>query len=213
MTGVQTCALPISLDKAELSVDGLADRAQVFLDGTEIGVLHRDDPRQRLSVAIPEGGAVLDLLVENQGRINYGPLLADRKGISGGVRLDNQYQFDWEIRPLPLDDLSALRFGTTAPEAMTDGPSFHRLTLDVGEPADGFLALPGWTKGMVWLNGFALGRYWERGPQRTLYAPGPLWRTGRNEITVLELHAPGAVVELRDAPNLGPTAATPVPTW
>ncbi len=196
------------LDQAELFVDGLADRAQVFLDGTEIGVLHRDDdPRHSLPLTVPEDGAVLDLLVENQGRINYGPLLADRKGISGGVRLDKQYQFDWEIRPLPLTDLSALRFGTDQPEKAADGPSFHRFTLDIGAPADGFLALPGWTKGMVWLNGFALGRYWERGPQRTLYAPGPLWRAGRNEITVLELHTPGPAVELRDAPDLGPTTA------
>ena len=196
------------LDQAELFVDGLADRAQVFLGGTEIGVLHRDDaPRHSLPLTVPEDGAVLDLLVENQGRINYGPLLADRKGISGGVRLDKQYQFDWEIRPLPLTDLSALRFGTDQPEKAADGPSFHRFTLDIGAPADGFLALPGWTKGMVWLNGFALGRYWERGPQRTLYAPGPLWRAGRNEITVLELHTPGPAVELRDAPDLGPTTA------
>ncbi|MEY9835065.1 hypothetical protein ABH941_000276 [Streptacidiphilus sp. EB103A] len=200
------------LPQAELAVDGLADRAQVFLDGAELGVLHRDHPRQTLTIAVPEGGAVLDLLVENQGRINYGPLLTDRKGISGGVRLDNQYQFNWEIRPLPLADLTPLKFPPTQASSST-GPTFHRLRLNLDAPADGFLALPGWTKGTVWLNGFALGRYCDQGPQETLYAPAPLWRTGSNEIIILELHSPGAHVELTDTPRLGVTDNAPIPEW
>jgi beta-galactosidase len=208
------------LPQAELAVDGLADRAQVFLDGAELGVLHRDRPQQTLTIAVPEDGAVLELLVENQGRINYGPLLTDRKGISGGVRLDNQYQFDWEIRPLPLADLTQLKFPPTqaSPANLPAhdpavGPAFHRLHLDLDAPADGFLALPGWTKGMVWLNGFALGRYWDQGPQETLYAPAPLWRTVSNEIIVLELHRPGTHVQLTDTPRLGTTDTTPIPEW
>ncbi|MER6362791.1 beta-galactosidase family protein [Kitasatospora sp. NPDC001527] len=195
------------LAHGELRVDGLADRAQVFLDGAPIGVLERDRPDEALPVTVPAGGAVLDLLVENMGRINYGPLLHDRKGITGGVRIDRQYQFGWEVRPLPLDDLSTLRF-TPGPHA-GEGPVFHRAWLAVEEPADGFLALPGFTKGMVWLNGFALGRFWDRGPQRTLYAPAPLWHPGANEVVVLELHRPGTRIELRDGPDLGPTA----PQW
>lgn len=205
------------LPQAELSVDGLADRAQVFLDGAELGVLHRDRPSETFTIAVPEGGAVLELLVENQGRINYGPLLtADRKGISGGVRLDNQYQFDWEIRPLPLTDLTPLEFPRTQGSPPT-GPTFHRLRLDLDlnldTPADAFLALPGWTKGTVWLNGFALGRYWAEGPQETLYAPAPLWRTGTNEIIVLELHRAGTHLEVTDTPRLGVTDSTPIPQW
>jgi beta-galactosidase len=201
------------LSQAALRIDGLADRAQVFLDGAEIGVLYRDRPLDSLKVDIPEPGAVLDILVENMGRINYGPLLADRKGISGGVRLDNQYQFGWEIRPLPLDDLSVVDFGT-GPDQSGDssGPAFHRAIVSIAMPADGFIALPGWTKGMVWLNGFALGRYWERGPQRTLYAPAPLWRSGENEVVVLELHTPGSWIEVRSEPDLGATSDAP-PTY
>ncbi|MFF7330064.1 beta-galactosidase [Streptomyces sp. NPDC008150] len=195
------------LTHADLTIDGLGDRAQVFLDGREIGVLHRDRPRDTLPVRVTGASAVLDVLVENQGRINYGPLLEDRKGIVGGLRLDNQYQFGWENRPLPLDDLSALRFTDTA----ADGPAFHRATVTVPGPADGFLALPGWTKGMVWLNGEALGRYWNIGPQRTLYAPGPLWHTGDNEIVILELHQAGTELEISAAPDLGPSAPAPVP--
>ncbi|MEU9161427.1 beta-galactosidase family protein [Streptomyces sp. NPDC048424] len=198
------------LPKTELRIDGLADRAQVFLDGREIGVLERDRPLEALDVAVPDAGARLDVLVENQGRINYGPLLADRKGIRDGLRLDNQYQFGWEIRPLPLDDLTVLAF---APAPVTDGPAFHRATVHVDAPADGFVELPGWTKGMVWLNGFALGRYWERGPQKTLYAPGPLWKAGANTLIVLELHTPGSVIEIRDTPDLGTPADAPIPAW
>lgn len=198
------------LPETALRIDGTADRAQLFLDGREIGLLERDRPQESLPVTVPAGGAELDVLVENQGRINYGPLLADRKGITGGVRLDNQYQFGWEIRPLPLDDLSGLEF-TAAPAG--DGPAFHRATVQLDAAADGFIALPGWTKGMVWLNGFALGRYWERGPQRTLYAPGPLWRAGANELVILELHRPGSTVAILDAPDLGAEQDAPIPVW
>ncbi|MGX9230030.1 hypothetical protein ACWV95_34945 [Streptomyces albus] len=142
------------------------------------------------------------MLVENQGRINYGPRLTDPKGIAGGVRLDNQYLHGWEIRPLPLTDLSPLTF--TAGPATAAHPAFHRVPVELDEPpGDGFLALPGWTKGVVWLNGFCLGRYWETGPQRTLYAPAPLWRRGRNELVVLELHKPGGSLQVRAEPELG----------
>ncbi|WP_084714632.1 glycoside hydrolase family 35 protein [Streptacidiphilus rugosus] len=197
------------LATTELRVDGVADRAQVFLDGEPIGLLERNRPEESITLSVPAEGAELELLVENQGRINYGPLLADRKGITGGVRLDGQYQFGWEIRPLPLDPLPELPFATARETGSAPGPAFHRFELDVPTPADGFLALPGWTKGVIWLNGFTLGRYWEIGPQRTLYAPAPLWRAGRNEVVVLELHEPGSVLELRDRPDLGPTETAP----
>ena len=83
-------------------------------------------------------------------------------------------------------------------------PSFFRGELEVDVPADTFLSLPGWIKGVVWINGFNLGRYWNRGPQKTLYIPGPLLRPGRNELVILELHgAENRVVELCDRPVLG----------
>ncbi|MFJ1790963.1 beta-galactosidase [Kitasatospora griseola] len=192
--------------EAGLFVDGLADRAQVFLDGEPIAVLDHD-AQHGTPMAIGDDGTVLDVLVENRGRVNYGPELADRKGISGGVRLANQFLFDWEIRPLQLDDLSTLAF--TAHDALPAGPAFHHAELTIDEPADGFIALPGWTKGAVWLNGFNLGRYSQAGPQRTLYAPTPLWRAGHNEIVVLELHQPGTEIELCGEPDLGPVAAAP----
>ncbi|MFC5780280.1 MULTISPECIES: hypothetical protein [Streptomyces] len=108
--------------------------------------------------------------------------------------------------PIPLTDLAGQRFGAAE---QVEGPAFHRATLEVPEPADSFLALPGWTKGQVWLNSFALGRYWERGPQRTLYAPAPVWRVGLNELVILELHRPGERIELCDVADLDPTDPGP----
>ena len=150
---------------------------------------------------IPAEGVTLDLLVENMGRVNFGPGLMDRKGIAGAVTFDWQVLFNWEVYPLPLNDLGGLTF-TPAPSQA--GPRFYRGTFEVDEVADSYLALPGWTKGVAWLNSFNLGRYWRRGPQQTLYVPAPLLRRGENEIIIFELHgAEQLTVELRDKPELG----------
>lgn len=185
---------------APLTVRHVRDRVQVFADGVEVGILEREFPERGLDLAVPAEGQALDLLVENMGRVNFGPDLLDRKGIAEGALLGGQYLADWDIYPLPLDDLSRLRFGPLA----ATGPRFFRGVFDVDDPADTYLALPGWTKGVVWLNGVNLGRYWRRGPQQTLYVPAPLLRPGRNELVILELHAAAQpVVELRDRPDLG----------
>jgi beta-galactosidase len=143
----------------------------------------------------------LDILVENMGRINFGPFLCDRKGITEGVRLGGRFLYHWDIFPLPLADLTALEFSSSASQSF---PAFYRGKLTVDQPADTYLALDGWTKGACYVNGFNLGRYWDRGPQRALYVPGPLLRAGENEIVVLELHdVQSPVVEFGDQAQLG----------
>jgi beta-galactosidase len=103
--------------------------------------------------------------------------------------------------PATLDGLAFAPTGAPHP-----GPAFHRGAFDIERPADTFLSLTGWTKGNAWINGFPLGHYWPRGPQHTLHVPAPVLRPGRNEITVLELHATiKRTVDLRDTPDLGPT--------
>lgn len=182
-----------------LTLAGLGDRAHVHVDGERVATVARDDGRPP-EIAVPAGGATLDVLVESMGRANYGPALGERKGLDG-VRHGSQYVHGWRALPVPLDGpLPDLPWGRAAA-----GAGFHRARLDVAEPRDGFLALPGWTKGYVWVNGFCLGRHWDRGPQRTLYLPWPLLRAGRNEIVVLELdgRAPDAVIEVRGEPDLG----------
>ncbi len=85
------------------------------------------------------------------------------------------------------------------------GPAFARAVFDLAEPADLYLSTAGWGKGIAWVNGFCLGRYWSRGPQRTLYVPGPATRPGGNELIILELHAASATVAFRPGPDLGHT--------
>ncbi|GAA2810952.1 beta-galactosidase [Kitasatospora paracochleata] len=187
---------------AVLRIDEVRDRAQVFVDGQPVGVLERENHEHALAFTAPRHGAHLAVLVENQGRVNYGTAIHDRKGLLGRVTVNGEALADWTSRPLPLDSLDALAFIPAAPVV---GPAFHLGTFTVDRPADGYLALPGWTKGLVWVNGFPLGRYCSRGPQTTLYVPAPVLRPGRNEITVLELHASAtSTVELRDRPDLGP---------
>lgn len=187
---------------AVLTFDHIADRAQVFVDGRPQGTLERERGEHSICVVAPRAGARLTVLVENLGRVNYGPDLADEKGLLGAVRCDGVPLVGWDCHPLPLDTLDPLRFGPADPCPV--GPTFHRGTVDLADPADTFLRLDNWTKGQAWVNGFNLGRYWCRGPQHTLYVPGVLLRAGANEITLLELHASrGATVDLVADPDLG----------
>ncbi|OEJ93659.1 glycoside hydrolase family 35 protein [Streptomyces thermolilacinus] len=186
-----------------LTVHGLHDRAQVFADGAPVGVLDRETAS--LDITGTGRRVRLDLLVENLGRVNYGPLLGGRKGILGGVTVGRRQVHGWRTHRLPLDEWTGddlARAVTSAAPSGTAGFATARFT--AGERADGFLALPGFGKGFVWVNGALLGRYWEIGPQVTLYLPAPLVRAGENTVTVLELHRLGDRIELRDRPRLGP---------
>ncbi|MFE4369165.1 beta-galactosidase [Streptomyces sp. NPDC056835] len=188
-----------------LELEQVCDRAQVFLDGQPVGVLERENHEHALAFTVPRSGSVLSLLVENQGRVNYGPGIHDRKGLPGKVLLDGTELAGWTSRPLPLTSLEAIPFAPTA--TTPTGPAFHRGTFELAEVADTFLHLDGWTKGNAWINGFSLGRYWSRGPQRSLYVPGPVLRAGTNEIVVLELHSAhrARTVDFRTTHDLGPT--------
>jgi beta-galactosidase len=187
----------------EVTVTGLHDRAQVFVDGTAVAVLDRETA----AFTVEGRGAPvrLDLLVENQGRINYGPLLGQGKGLLGGVRVGRRLVHGWTMHGLPLDEWTP-REVRRAPDAAapSGGSGFATARFTVAEPADAFLALPGFAKGFVWVNGTLLGRYWEIGPQTTLYLPAPLVVPGANTVTVLELERLGDRVDLRERAELGP---------
>lgn len=185
-----------------LSVAGLADRAHVRVDGGPAVVLERDVP-QELTVAVGARGAQIELLVESMGRANYGPLVGERKGITGGVFHGRQYVHGFTARALALDGpMPQVPWDRAG--AAGNGPVFRRGTVTVADPADAWLAFPDGGKGYLWLNGFLLGRYWAAGPQRALYAPAPLWRAGDNDVVVLELDRPqAAAVDILDAADLG----------
>lgn len=186
---------------AMLTIDGLHDRAVVFLDAQALGVLERDG---QTSLALPvEGGAGrLTLVVESLGRINYGPYTGEGKGIMRGVMIGRRLVNGWTHRLVPQEAPTAAP-GLDRSAQASDGVAVA--SFDIAEPLDAWLAFPGGSKGMVWLNGFLLGRYWKVGPQETLYAPAPLWRAGRNEIVVLDTDGLGATVEIRDEPSFGET--------
>ena len=175
-------------EESEIVIEGLHDRAIIYVDGKKMGVQERTGKRDdsvRLGLKAGET-AKLSLLVENLGRVNYGPKLRDEKGILQGVKVGYQFQFGWKMYSLPCDDLSGLQYrGDVKAESC---PAFLKGTFQVSEKADTFVRLDGFTKGCVYINGFNLGRYWnEAGPQKTLYLPAPLLKEGENEIVVLEL--------------------------
>ncbi|MBK3631331.1 beta-galactosidase, partial [Streptomyces sp. MBT49] len=131
------------------------------------GVLERERREETLPVHVPRAGAVVEVLVENMGRVNYGPRIGAAKGLLGPVTLDGAPLRGWDSYALPLDDVPATARFAPATTPTCAEPAFHRGTFEVTTPADTFLSLPGWTKGEAWVNGFHLGRYWNRGPQRT----------------------------------------------
>lgn len=188
---------------AEFNFPDLHDRAQIYLDGRYLGTIYRNDDKLSLShIDIPAKGAQLDILVENMGHINYGLKVGcDLKGLTGGMSVYLQYQFNWEVRPIPMNDLSRLEFKTFA--LKKNYPAFHRGIFELTEIADTFVKFPG-EKGVVWINGINLGRYWNVGPGATLYLPACYLRKGKNEIIVFELHnLVASSIEFLNYPLLG----------
>ena len=194
---------------AVLLLNEVRDRAQVFLNRRGIGTLSRDNHDRTL--VLPDGASgTLEILVEDQGRVDYGPRLGEPKGLIGEARINGEPVLEWDLLPLELKDVGpvAEHFPGSSPRPVTllAGPAFAHAVFDLPVVADLFLDTSGWGKGVVWVNGFCLGRYWSRGPQRTLYVPGPMLRSGSNEVVVLELQAAVTpVVSFVSAPDLGHT--------
>jgi len=172
-----------------LAVTDLHDYATVFVDGRYVGAMDRRLNQQSLEIpAATPPASRLEILVEAMGRINYGQRLVDRKGITDRVTLNGMTLMNWEMTPLPMgsSDLGRLSF---RPGPAPARPSvFFRGTFDIPATGDTFLDLSGWEKGVVWVNGKNLGRYWKIGPQQRLFLPGAWLRIGRNEIIVFDLH-------------------------
>lgn len=192
-------------EECALNLQEVHDRALVFVNGEYVGVRSRWKTEEPIKITIPQDGILLQILVENTGRINYGPYMNDPKGITEGIRLGNQFLYGWTIHTLPLASLENLSFSEKGSKQAEHGtPAFYKGTFHVNQTADTFLEFKGWTKGVAYLNGFNLGRYWEIGPQQTLYIPAPLLREGENELILFELHGCEApIVTLGDKPILG----------
>jgi beta-galactosidase len=173
----------------ELEIPELRSYARVYVNGKPAGTLDRRLKQDRLHI---EAGAesTLDILVEGTGRINFTTeLRTERQGISGSVILAGQELPGWQVFPLPMDDLSKIQFSKANAEA-SHNPEFYRGQFDLRETGDTFLDTRGWGKGAVWINGHALGRFWNLGPEQTVYVPAPWLRKGINEVVVFAQDQP-----------------------
>lgn len=187
------------------------DRAVVSVDGVVVGVLEREHHDR--AIALPPVTGTLELLVEDQGRVDYGPRIGEPKGLIGGVAVDGVPLARWSASPLALDPIAPAAVDQLAALVPTDGdvlagPVLAAGSFDLTSTVDRYLSLDGFRKGVAWVNGFCLGRYWSRGPQQTLAVPGPVLRAGRNEVVVFELHASASrTVCMLLEPDLGHTEA------
>ena len=187
-----------------LDFDCVHDRAIVFINGEKKGWYERSRHQDNIRIDLRTGEEIrLDILVENMGRINYGPKIRDRKGMTG-IRFGQRNHYGWKMYPLEMKDLSGVQYEKC--EGGVEKPSFLRGTLTIeGEPKDTFIRLDGFHHGFVTVNGFNLGRYYnDAGPQKTLYCPAPMLKTGENEIVVFETDSSDRnTIEFVDVPELG----------
>ncbi len=163
-----------------------ADRAIVFVNGQKVmTVMDTEFQKEQEITPIVGENLQLDILIENMGRVNYGPMLNwQRKGIDGCVIINGRFeQHVWKQYPLPLNNLERLEGVCGYREGM---PAFYQFFLTGTSDTDLFLDFSGWGKGCAFINGFPLGRFWEAGPQKRLYVPAPLLKEGRNEIWMFE---------------------------
>lgn len=182
---------------------GANDRANILVDDKPVLTLYDRELQKEHEVKLPiEKGAKLDILVENMGRVNFGPLMEQqRKGIAQCVQINGHMQNHWEQYPLPLTDISKVDFQG---EYKENTPAFYRFVFDVEEPGDTFLDFAGWGKGCAFVNDFNIGRFWEIGPQKRLYIPGPLLKKGENEIILFETDGKASgEIKLMDQPDVG----------
>ena len=143
---------------------------------------------------------VIDILVENLGRINYGASLVSphqRKGIKGGFMLDLHFHTGWQQYCLELNNVEQVDF---TQDYQSGVPAFYEFVVEIDEPADMFLNLCGWGKGCAFINGENLGRFWDIGPTHYLYIPAPLFNKGKNTVILFETEGRSGSVSLDDHP-------------
>ena len=177
-----------------LHLDEVHDWAQVFADGKLLGRLDRRHGEFTLPLKSPlKKGTQLDILVEAMGRVNFDKSIHDRKGITDKVEVvsgEKTLELNgWSVYNLPpfYEFVSRKDY---KPGKALQVPAYYRATFRLDKTGDTFLDMQTWGKGMVWVNGHAMGRFWEIGPQQTLFMPGCWLKEGKNEIIVLDLKGP-----------------------
>ncbi|XP_061386515.1 beta-galactosidase [Musca vetustissima] len=202
-------------DPGVLHIPGLRDRALIYVENDFVGILSRESAIFDLPIPL-RSGKKLQILVENQGRINYGPV-TDAKGIIGDVVFDKKVLTNWNITKFPLEsyeDIERLiekegsRLNEIDSFKMLDaGPTIFYGSFEIKDlrTSDTYLDTTGWSKGIAFVNGENLGRYWPMvGPQVTLYVPAEVLKVGVNNVVLIEYQsAPeSAEITFTDKPNL-----------
>ncbi|XP_022616923.1 beta-galactosidase-1-like protein 2 [Seriola dumerili] len=189
------------------SNNNVRDRALVFVDKHFVGVL--DYKIQELALPDGKGRRTLSLLVENCGRVNYGKTLDEqRKGLVGDIELNKRLLRDFIIHSLDMKPGFVNRLETAghwvSMRQRPTFPGFFQARLYVNSfPKDTFIKLPGWIKGVIFINGKNLGRYWSIGPQQTLYVPGPWLHRGDNQVIVFEEQETDGKIQFASSPDYG----------
>lgn len=189
--------LPETCDESQsLLITEVHDWAQVYLNGKKLATLSRLKGEGIVKLPPVKKGDQLDILVEAMGRMNFGKGIYDPKGITEKVELQRenvkevQRLQNWQVYNLPIDYNYVSNLNYRKGNDAQGMPAYYRATFTIAEVGDTFLSMLNWSKGMVWVNGHALGRYWEIGPQQTLYLPGCWLKEGENEIIVLDMAGP-----------------------
>jgi len=177
----------IGRKQGKLKITDLHDYATVFVDGKYIGTIDRSEGQNTLDLPKVESKyPVLEIFVEGMGRINFAQELIDRKGITERVTLNGMILMNWEIFPLPMDSVYITNLSQT--EENSRPGIFYKGEFSLDNIADTYIDMSNYKKGMVWVNDHNLGRYWEVGPQHSLYCPAPWLKQGKNEIVIFDLH-------------------------
>jgi beta-galactosidase len=184
-----------------LHIRELRDYALVLVNGKQVAVADRRLKQDSVQIILPPGKITLDILVENLGRINFGPyLLQNKKGITEQVLFKGAELKNWKMYSLPFDHISQLQWkNSPAPE---QAPVLKKAVIELQQTGDTYLDMHNWGKGCVWVNGHHLGRYWQVGPQQTLYVPAEWLHKGKNELVVLEMLRPQDTLQAIDHPIL-----------
>jgi len=178
----------IGRKSGKLRITELHDYATIFVDGKYVGKLDRSKAEN--SIELPASDSEfpqLDILVEGMGRINFAEYMIDRKGITERVSLMGMTLMNWEIFNLPFEEayLNNLKFSS---EKSARPGTFFKGEFELSTVGDTYIDVSHWEKGVVWVNGHNLGRYWNIGPQFQLYCPAPWLKKGKNEIVIFDLH-------------------------
>ncbi len=178
-----------------LQLEGLRDFAVVYVNGEKVGELNRNTQTYEMEIDIPFN-ATLQILVENMGRINYGArIVENNKGIISPVIIDGkEITGEWNMYQLPMNSVPELsdmgRYAssntTSKAEKLKGTPVVYEGTFTLNETGDTFIDMENWGKGIIFINGKNIGRYWKVGPQQTLYIPGVWLNKGENKIVIFE---------------------------